>query len=114
MDKLIGHCGIVCSECPAYIATKTDDEKLRAETAEAWSKAYGAELKPEHINCVGCTVEEGAHIGHWDECNIRTCSSAKGLSNCAGCADYACENLEKFFGMVPAAKETLDSVRAAG
>ena len=110
MDKIIGICGITCTECPAYLATQSDDDAARAKTAEEWSKMYGADIKPEHINCDGCNVE-GKKIHHCSECEIRACGMEKGLMNCSQCAEYACDKLEGFFKMVPAAKETLDNER---
>ncbi len=32
--KLIASCGLICNQCPAYIATHKNDRKLREETAE--------------------------------------------------------------------------------
>lgn len=111
MEKMLAVCGLVCSECPAFIATKNDDDEHRRQVAEQWSKEYGVDIKPEDVNCVGCTVADGAHIGHWDECEIRKCGFERQVANCAGCDDYACEKLVKFFEMVPAAKAALDEVR---
>jgi hypothetical protein len=37
---------------------------------------------------------------------------ALNVANCAGCADYACEKLEGFFGFVPEARATLDRIRS--
>jgi hypothetical protein len=111
MEKLIAYCGIRCETCPGYKATIDDDDELRAKTAAEWSKQFGADIKPEHINCVGCTAADGAHIYHWTECGMRKCAAERGLENCGHCEDYACEQLSKFFEMVPAAKETLDELR---
>ncbi|KYK29632.1 MAG: hypothetical protein AYK23_01490 [Candidatus Proteinoplasmatales archaeon SG8-5] len=112
MTKIIGVCGIVCTECPAYKATQADDDGLRAKTATEWSQAYGADIKPEHINCDGCTTP-GRKIHHCSECEMRACGIAKGLENCGKCAEYACQKLEEFFKMVPEAKETLDDERVS-
>ena len=30
---MIAYCGLNCTECPAYIATKANDDKLREEAA---------------------------------------------------------------------------------
>ncbi len=111
MDKMIAFCGLDCADCPAFIAYKNDDNQLRAKTAEQWSKEFKAEMKPEDINCVGCILVEGLHIGHCDVCEIRKCGLEKGVANCAHCGDYACEKLTKFFEMVPAAKATLEEIR---
>jgi hypothetical protein len=37
MEKMVAFCGIVCSECPVYLATIHDDDNARKEVAELWS-----------------------------------------------------------------------------
>jgi hypothetical protein len=108
-NKLIGVCGIVCSECGAYLATKNNDEALRRKTAEEWSKTYKVDIKPESVYCVGCTTPEGRHFHHWSECEIRACGQKKGAKNCGHCPEYACEMINGLFKMVPAAKAVLDA-----
>ena len=46
-------------------------------------------------------------------CEIRKCGQEKQIKNCAYCADYACEKLEKFFTMAPAAKANLEDIKKA-
>ena len=111
MEKMISYCGLPCIDCPAFIATKNDDDDARKKVAEQWSKEYGADIKPEDINCDGCVSETGRHIGHWDECEMRICGQAKNVKNCAYCDDFACEKLSKFFEAVPDAKTTLEEIR---
>jgi len=111
MDRLIAFCGIRCDTCPGYRATVDDDDALRAKTAAEWSAQFGADIKPEDINCVGCTVTDGPHIGHWAECGIVKCGAERKVENCAHCGDYACGQLAKFLEMVPPARETLEQLR---
>jgi hypothetical protein len=113
MSKTIAVCGIDCATCPTFIATRTNDGKLRAETAKQWSAAYKAEIKPEDLNCVGCAVEEGPHFNYCAEmCEIRKCGRGRKVANCAGCPDYACDKLAAIFKMAPEAEATLDGLRA--
>lgn len=107
--QLIGVCGIVCSECGAYLATKNNDEALRKKTAEEWSKMFGVDIKPESIDCVGCTTPKGIHFSHCSECEIRACGQKKKVANCGHCPDYPCEKISGFFKMIPAAKAVLDA-----
>ena len=107
--RLIGVCGIVCSECGAYLATMNNDESLRKKTAEEWSKMFGADIKPESIYCVGCITPKGKHFSHCSECEIRACGLKKKATNCGHCPDYPCETISGFFKMVPAAKAVLDA-----
>ncbi|MGD0078013.1 MAG: DUF3795 domain-containing protein [Sedimentisphaerales bacterium] len=111
MNKILSFCGLLCSDCGAFIATKSNDDKKRAEVAQLWSKQYGANLKPEDINCDGCTSNSNRHIGHCLVCEIRKCGKQKGLANCAHCSQYPCEKLSAFFKLVPDAKSRLDEVK---
>ena len=70
-----------------------NDDELRKKTAEQWKKMYGADIKPEDINCVGCRVQEGVHGGYCGECPIRKCALEKGEENCYVCKEF--ENCDK-------------------
>ena len=111
MKKMIGFCGVVCTECPAFLATQKDDNNERRRVAEMWSKQYNAEIKPEDVNCDGCLAEGGRLFGHCQICEIRKCGQDRDLLNCAYCAEYACEKLNKFFEMAPGAKGALEELR---
>jgi hypothetical protein len=113
MPQLISRCGLVCSECPSFIARKTNDDALRQKTAAEWSSQYHAQFTPEQINCDGCVTDNGVLFPYCSVCEIRACAHGRGLTSCAQCADYACETLTKFLTHVPAARETLDRIRAS-
>ena len=108
MEKKIAYCGIDCTECEAFIATRRDDDALRAKTAQKWSEQYDANITANDIRCSGCTNADGIHFSHCNECEIRLCGQEKGIKNCAFCESYPCSNLEKFFGFVPSARENLE------
>jgi predicted DNA-binding transcriptional regulator YafY len=112
-ETMVAQCGIDCSKCPARIAFVKDDPELRRRTAEEWSKAYNAEVKPEDVFCSGCRVEGLPKIGHCGVCEVRRCGRARGVANCGECADYAgCETIAGFLKFIPDAKATLDAIRA--
>jgi hypothetical protein len=111
MDKMIAFCGITCTACPAFLATQKDDDSERKKVADLWSKQFNAEIKPEDINCDGCLSESGQLFGHCEVCEIRKCGQEKRVTNCAHCADYACEKLNNFIDQVPDAKTTLEEIR---
>ena len=112
MSQMTSFCGLICSECGAFIATQSDDDAKRAEVAQLWSQQYNCDMKPADINCDGCISDSDRLFGHCSVCEIRKCGKQKGVTNCAHCDDYACERLEEFFKMVPAAREHLDTVRS--
>jgi len=113
MDKIIAYCGLVCDECPAYLATQADDDQARAKIAAEWSEAFGAGMKPEDINCDGCLGAGGRKVGYCGMCEIRVCAVERSLENCAHCSDYACEQLKGFLKGAPAAQALLDGLREA-
>jgi len=59
MQKNVAWCGIDCTECKAFIATQKNDNTMRRQVADEWSKAFGYEIKPEEINCDGCLNIDG-------------------------------------------------------
>jgi hypothetical protein len=112
MAEMIAICGLDCSECGAFQATRDDDDEKRAETAKLWSELYGAEIKPVDINCTGCVTEGKIKFHHCTVCEIRKCGTEKGVENCAHCEEYACDRLKEFFRMAPECKASLDAIHA--
>ena len=113
MTRIIAHCGLVCTDCPAFIATQAEDAAALERVAAQWREEYNApEITVESVICGGCVTHDERKCGHWHECEIRACAGARGIANCAHCDEYVCEKLESFFGFVPDAREVLDGVRA--
>ncbi len=110
MEIIIGSCGLVCSECSAYLAYINDDDDLRQKTSAEWSKMYGAEIPPEAINCTGCRLE-GVKISHCAECPVRLCAIEKEVDTCADCELYSCSTLDKFVEYIPQARQKLEELR---
>jgi hypothetical protein len=75
MKKMISFCGLLCSECGAFIATQNNDDKKRAEVAQLWSKQYGVNLKAEDINCDGCISDSDRLVGHTRVCEIENAAN---------------------------------------
>ncbi len=112
MKQMLAYCGSNCMQCPAFIATKTNDDTMREQTAKLWSEGFNTNLKAEDINCEGCLPDEGIKFSHCSVCYVRKCAIEKNLTNCGDCTDYFCDELEKFFNMVPDFKTRLDEYRA--
>lgn len=83
MSRMIAYCGLVCSSCPSFLATKNDDDIAREKTAAFLAEKFGFDLKPEDINCDGCLTVGGRLLGFCQICEIKQCCSIKGLENCA-------------------------------
>jgi hypothetical protein len=114
MDKMISMCGLICTECPAFLATQHNNDDERKQTAEMWSKMYGSDVKQNDVNCCGCFSEDHKVFGYCKVCEIRKCGQEKDVKNCAHCADYPCAKLTNFFDMAPDAKTNLDEIRKNG
>jgi hypothetical protein len=107
METMIACCGLICTDCPAFIATKANDEKKAQKTADLWAKQFGVKVAVAHVWCDGCTVG-GKKCAHCAECEIRACAMGRGAANCGRCPDFSCDKTEKFFAMVPPAREVLE------
>ena len=107
---MIAYCGVECTKCMAFIATKENNDELRRKQAEEWSKKFNQTITPESINCDGC-LSTGRHVSYCSMCDIKKCCIEKKIENCAFCDDYACEKLEKVLSMEPSCRERLDNIR---
>lgn len=94
MATMISACGVLCSDCPAYLG----DEKGVAhqqQTAAAWKRIYGLDESPENIACRGCLGPDDQLFHTSRICNARLCCRSKGFSTCAECPEEQCPVLEK-------------------
>ena len=104
-------CGLDCSQCPAYIATQSNDIPKLTSLAAEW---FDGSTDYTIILCDGCRSNlDDSHIMKWcSECPTRNCAMNRGLENCAYCDDYGCEKLLMVFEQSPDAKTTLDRIRS--
>ena len=117
MTEMIAYCGLICQTCPLYLATRqTDTEeqtRMRKEIVRRCREHYGMNIDLADVtDCDGCRTEDGRLFSGCKKCSIRNCARAKGLENCAYCADYACERLEEHFTKDPTARIRLDQTRS--
>lgn len=110
MSKMIAYCGLICSDCPTFIATQNDDNVARAKTATLYSKKFHMNLKPEDINCDGCLSNGGRIIAYCQSCDIRKCCREKDLNNCGICKEQPCDKLLKFHKFSPEAKKCFEEL----
>lgn len=112
-EKMIAYCGLVCSECPAYIATQADDMEALGRVAAEWRKEFDASITVADCVCDGCTSGSERLSSHARSgCEVRACGVGRGVLNCAHCDDYGCEKLTGFFQFAPDAKTSLEEIRA--
>jgi hypothetical protein len=83
---MLGYCGINCDQCPGYRGTVNTDQALLEEAARTYQQgAYTAE---EWV-CLGCLPADQAILARsCAECRVRACAVARGVQNCAACAEF--------------------------
>jgi len=89
----LAFCGNDCDECPRYLATKSNDEKVLQETAVLWHRlGYRDQVvSPQEIACQGCTPS------NWCRYGIAKCVLEKQVNNCGECGDYPCPTILETF-----------------
>lgn len=116
MNQIIAYCGIVCTDCSAYVATQAHDQAALERVAAQWQEEYGlADITAESAICDGCLGSDGRRCYYCAACEIRACGTGRGVANCGHCADYVCGKLDRFFGLGfdPQARTRLDEVRSS-
>ena len=88
-------CGVICSECPAFLAGQAKDPAVRERVAAAWHELYELNFGPEAISCGGCQGSDEALFFTSRNCSARRCCRSRDLASCAKCADRPCADLER-------------------
>jgi hypothetical protein len=111
MEKVVGYCGIICSDCPVLVATQKNSDVERKRVADLFTVQYGREYKLEDINCDGCLGDSSRVFKYCNVCEIRQCGKERKVKNCGFCSEYPCEKLSKLFVEYSKARENLDGIR---
>jgi len=92
-DLIISVCGDVCSECPRYIGTRTNDIPGLKSFAELWYRlGFREEIKsPDDLKCHGCNKEMVCSHG------VNNCEYLKGKNNCGECEYFPCSKINAVF-----------------
>lgn len=92
---MVSCCGIMCNECPVYIASERDDDSIRKFLAMQYTQD-GAVFYPKDINCCGCHTVSADHNKFGKSCEIRKCCKSKRVKICAECVDYPCDRIREY------------------
>jgi len=112
-ERMIAHCGLICTDCDAYVATQAENMEALERMAKEASAQLGVEMTVADAMCDGCTATTGRRIPYCHECAIRMCAVQKHVVNCAHCADYPCDTVDGFASSGTAHRATLDGIRAS-
>jgi hypothetical protein len=92
-NQKISFCGDVCSACPRYVATITNDKNALKNFSKLWFK-LGFRPKvvdPEEIKCLGCNKDMACSN------EINNCIHLKSIKNCGECDHFPCKKINAVF-----------------
>lgn len=69
----ISYCGLLCNECPVFIATAENNEQVKEQLAKQYSNEK-YRFSKEDTNCFGCFSEGVKNSKMCGNCNIRNCA----------------------------------------
>ncbi|MDP4091172.1 MAG: DUF3795 domain-containing protein [Bacillota bacterium] len=90
----IAYCGLLCNECPIYIATQNNDVQAKEKLAVECSNENFT-FTAEDMTCQGCFWDKNDSTKMCGDCEIRKCAKDKGAHNCGHCCEYPCEIVER-------------------
>ncbi len=93
MATIVSACGVLCSECPAYLGDVRGIAHQQC-TVAAWKRIYGLNESAEDIACGGCPAPDGQVFHTCRACKARLCCRSKGFGTCAECPVEGCADLE--------------------
>ena len=96
MPEFIAPCGVDCSQCVIFIATRSDNRELREKIAEYWTQRYQREYDADEVHCDGCLADGRLAVYCHEICDIRPCARERHLTDCSLCPEYECDRIRKF------------------
>lgn len=111
--EYISYCGLLCNECPIYIATKNNDNEMKAKLAVDYSNEHCA-FEEADMNCGGCFSIKNKDSKMCGDCKIRQCADTKNHEkNCAYCTEYPCQIIEEYCPVGFESRVRLDNITHA-
>ena len=92
---IVSCCGIMCSECPVFIAALRDDDTMKKYLAHEYSLG-GQVFYPKDISCRGCRDASSEHNKFCKGCEIRKCCRENYVRICAECRHFPCEKINSY------------------
>jgi hypothetical protein len=82
MSRMVAYCGVICTDCPAHIATQVDDRDALEQVLAHWREDFNApHITIQDIICDGCLTDEGPLSGYCQHCRIRPCAVVRDVTN---------------------------------
>ncbi len=107
MTEHTAYCGMDCSKCPIFIASKYSYDERAVIAAKYTTPEHP--LTADDLQCDGC-CSSGNLYRFCSECAVRICGLSKKVTVCAQCSEYPCVELENMFEKNPGTREKLDEL----
>lgn len=108
----VAYCGLDCSDCAIFAATKTGNDALRQAYAAHESARWKFRIDPARLNCHGCRDLQ-PKSGFCGTCEVRRCAQERTLENCATCAEFPCARLDRVHAAMVNVGKAVDGVAKA-
>jgi len=120
-DKFVTYCGLYCENCIQRTNIGPEAKKLQESMKRAGYEKFGHLIPDfpvfwrflsefaENGGCVGCRSGGGNPY-----CQIRKCAIEKGVTVCALCGDYPCEEIKKMFAGYPMLEKDNKNLKEMG
>jgi hypothetical protein len=112
LEPHLAYCGLDCSGCDVYRATKFDDDDLRRQHARKVFDQFKVVVEPQQVNCHGCR-DTRPKSGYCAWCEVRSCAIGRELENCAYCADFPCDKLDKVHAAMITVGKAVNGIASA-
>jgi hypothetical protein len=110
--EYISYCGILCNECPVYVATAGNDERMKAKLAKEYSSERN-QFSIKDMECYGCFWDGNKTSTLCGKCEIRICAEPRGIENCGYCGDYPCHHITSHVREGSENRKRLDAIKAS-
>lgn len=99
----IAFCGLDCSTCEEFLATKENNLENLQNIAKRWSdvEEINFEVTVEDVRCDGCRADKRKSFHCTEKCRIRKCCLEKGFESCIECEKYPCPNENSIADHIP-------------
>ncbi|MFC1921635.1 DUF3795 domain-containing protein [Chloroflexota bacterium] len=111
--EYISYCGLLCNDCPIYIATAENNEQVKERIASEFS-GERMQFTKDDMNCYGCFHEDTKNSKMCGWCEIRICAEGKGVKNCAYCAEYPCSYIDTYVEVGSDNRTRLNGINKTG
>ena len=88
------YCGHDCSRCVTYIATKTNDDRLRKQAQTFYKEKVGLNIPLGKLNCEGGRTQRVFEL--CKDCPFVKCCKKHNVDACKNCPEYPCEEIAQY------------------